>query len=53
VLTTLGSAGTLKDSAMIVVERRSNDPPAPVEGLIEVRRVTHGDSALVMMRPAG
>jgi 16S rRNA (guanine966-N2)-methyltransferase len=51
VLTTLARPGNLKDGALVVVERRSDAPPEPTEGLLEVRRVTHGDSTLVMMRP--
>jgi 16S rRNA (guanine966-N2)-methyltransferase len=51
VLATLGRTGTLKESALVVVERRSNERPDPTDGLMEVRRVTHGDSALIMMRP--
>ncbi|HEY8739733.1 MAG TPA: 16S rRNA (guanine(966)-N(2))-methyltransferase RsmD [Candidatus Dormibacteraeota bacterium] len=53
VLASLGRAGTLKENALVVVERRSDERPEPVEGLLEVRRVTHGDSALHMMRVAG
>lgn len=52
VLTTLGRTGNLKNGALVVVERRSDERPEPTEGLLEVRRVTHGDSTLVMMRPA-
>jgi 16S rRNA (guanine966-N2)-methyltransferase len=50
VLTTLGRPGNLKDGALVVVERRSAERPGPTDGLLEVRRVTHGDSTLVMMR---
>jgi len=53
VLASIGRAGALKPQAMVVVERRSDEHPEPVEGLLEVRRVTHGDSSLVMMRSAG
>ena len=52
VLATLGRPGTLKDSAMVVVERPSGEHPESPDGLLEVRRVSHGDSALVMMRAA-
>jgi 16S rRNA (guanine966-N2)-methyltransferase len=51
VLASLGLPGTLKEDAMVVVERRSDEHPAPVDGLLEVRRVTHGDSSLHLMRP--
>ncbi|HEV1996646.1 MAG TPA: 16S rRNA (guanine(966)-N(2))-methyltransferase RsmD [Candidatus Dormibacteraeota bacterium] len=50
VLESLGRPGVMKGAVMVVVERRSDERPAPVEGLLEVRRVTHGDSSLVMMR---
>ena len=50
VLASIGRPGALKETAMVVVERRSDERPDPVEGLVEVRRVSHGDSMLVMMR---
>ena len=52
VLASIGRPGVLKGAAMVVVERRSDEHPEPVAGLLEVRRVTHGDSSLVMMRCA-
>ena len=52
VLVTLGGPGTLKQGAMVIVERRSDEDHGSVAGLTEVRRVTHGDSMLVMMRAA-
>ena len=52
VLVTLGRPGTLKQGAMVIVERRSDEDHGPVDGLAEVRRVSHGDSMLVMMRAA-
>jgi 16S rRNA (guanine966-N2)-methyltransferase len=52
VLASLGRPGTLKPGTMVVVERRADEPSEPVEGLPEIRRVAHGDSALVMMRAA-
>ncbi|MDQ6747176.1 MAG: 16S rRNA (guanine(966)-N(2))-methyltransferase RsmD [Candidatus Dormibacteraeota bacterium] len=53
VLAALAQPGILKENALVVVERRSDEKPDAVEGLLEVRRVTHGDSALHMMRGAG
>jgi len=50
VLSSLGRAGTLKEGAMVIVERRSDEEQGAVAGLTEVRRVSHGDSMLVMMR---
>ncbi|GAC1333628.1 MAG: 16S rRNA (guanine(966)-N(2))-methyltransferase RsmD [Candidatus Dormibacteria bacterium] len=50
VLATLGRQGTLKQGAMVIVERRSDEEHGRVPGLDEVRRVTHGDSMMVMMR---
>jgi len=52
VLATLGAPGTLKQGAMVIVERRSDEDHASLAGLVEVRRVIHGDSMLVMMRAA-
>ena len=50
VLATLGAPGTLKQGAMVIVERRSDEEHGVISGLPEVRRVAHGDSMLVMMR---
>jgi 16S rRNA (guanine966-N2)-methyltransferase len=50
VLAVLGAPGVLKEAAMVVVERRSDEAHAAVPGLSEVRRVSHGDSMLVMLR---
>ncbi|MFN2464882.1 MAG: 16S rRNA (guanine(966)-N(2))-methyltransferase RsmD [Candidatus Dormibacteria bacterium] len=53
VLASLGVAGTLKAGAMVVVERHSDERPEALAGLLEVRRVTHGDSSLHLLRVAG
>jgi len=52
VLASIARPGALDEGAMVVVERRSDARPGPVDGLLEVRRVVHGDSCLVLMRPA-
>ncbi|MFN2464533.1 MAG: 16S rRNA (guanine(966)-N(2))-methyltransferase RsmD [Candidatus Dormibacteria bacterium] len=52
VLVTLGHEAVLKQGAMVIVERRSDEEQPVIPGLNEVRRVVHGDSMLVMLRAA-
>ncbi len=53
VLASLGRPGMLKEDVMVIVERRSDERPAPIAGLREVRRVVHGDSSLQLLRASG
>ena len=52
VLASIGRTGALNAEAMVVVERRADEGSEAVEGLVQVRRVVHGDSCLVLMRSA-
>ncbi|MHB8508749.1 MAG: 16S rRNA (guanine(966)-N(2))-methyltransferase RsmD [Candidatus Dormibacteria bacterium] len=52
VLALLARPGLLADGAMVVVEEHAGRQVASPAGLVEVRRVRHGDSALTLLEPA-
>jgi 16S rRNA (guanine966-N2)-methyltransferase len=52
VLSHLARPGAVKADALVVLEERADREVVPPAGLETVRRVTHGDSALTLMRPA-
>jgi 16S rRNA (guanine966-N2)-methyltransferase len=51
VLSHLARPAALRASALVVVEERADREIAPPPGLQTVRRVSHGDSGLTLMRP--
>jgi 16S rRNA (guanine966-N2)-methyltransferase len=52
VLSQLARPAALKAEALVVIEERADREIAPPPGLETVRRVSHGDSALTLMRPS-
>jgi len=52
VLSHLARPAALKADALVVLEERADREIVPAAGLETVRRVSHGDSALTLMRPA-
>jgi 16S rRNA (guanine966-N2)-methyltransferase len=53
VLSYLARPDVLKPDALLVLEERADREITPPSGLGIIRRVSHGDSALTLMRPAG
>jgi 16S rRNA (guanine966-N2)-methyltransferase len=53
VLSLLVETGALRPGGLAVLETRRGTAAEPVDGLVEVRRVRHGDSELRMLEPAG
>lgn len=51
VLSLLGRPGALKADALVVVEEHADRHLELPAGLVEARRVEHGDSALTLIRP--
>jgi 16S rRNA (guanine966-N2)-methyltransferase len=52
VLSYLARPGALKAGALVVIEARADSEVEAPDGLKVVRRVAHGDSALMLMRPS-
>jgi 16S rRNA G966 N2-methylase RsmD len=52
VLLHLARPAALKADALVVLEERADREIVPAAGLEIVRRVSHGESALTLMRPA-
>lgn len=53
VLALLVESGALNRGGLVVLETRRDAVVEPVDGLVEVRRVRHGDSELRMLEPPG